>query len=96
MAKSVPPSLMSGAASLAMRMNEWQEMSMARAKPSAVQSMRPPCRSPFGAQAIECTTMSSRPHSRAMRSKSASSSPGCDTSSGATIGASSFRASGST
>ena len=38
-----PPSVMSGAASFAMRMNEWQETSIARLKPSAEQSISPPC-----------------------------------------------------
>ena len=53
---------MSGAASFAIRTNEWQETSMATANPSAEQSSRPPCRSCLGANAIECTRMSSRPH----------------------------------
>ena len=43
-----------------MRTNEWQETSIAIAKPSAEQSRSPPCRSSFGANAIECTRMSSR------------------------------------
>jgi hypothetical protein len=34
MANRVPPSLISGAANRAMRMKEWQEMSMAMEKPS--------------------------------------------------------------
>jgi hypothetical protein len=49
----VPPSVISGAASLAMRMNEWQETSIALAKPSAEQLSSPPCRSSFGANAVE-------------------------------------------
>ena len=36
-------------------MNEWQEMSIDLAKPSAEQFNSPPCRSSFGAHAIECT-----------------------------------------
>src|SRR5207253_242804 len=46
---------MSGAARLAMRTNEWHDTSMALAKPSAEQSSSPPCRSSFGANAIECS-----------------------------------------
>ena len=53
---------MSGAASFAMRTNEWQDTSIALAKPSAEQLRSPPCRSSFGANAIECTRMSSLPH----------------------------------
>ena len=64
-----------------MRMNEWHEMSIAFAKPSAEQSSSPPCRSYFGAHAIECTSTSRRPHSAPIRSKTFSSSPGTETSS---------------
>jgi hypothetical protein len=51
----VPPSVISGAASFAMRTNEWQDTSIALAKPSAEQSSSPPWRSSFGAKAIEWT-----------------------------------------
>ena len=44
-----------------MRTNEWHDTSIALAKPSAEQLSSPPCRSSFGAKAIECTRMSSRP-----------------------------------
>ena len=53
-------------------------MSIAFAKPSAEQFSKPPCRSSFGAHAMECTRTSSRPHSFSMRANTASSSPGCD------------------
>ena len=59
-----------------MRTNEWQEMSIAFANPSAEHSSRPPCRSSFGAKAIEWTRMSSLPHSLAIASNTASSWPG--------------------
>jgi hypothetical protein len=36
-----------------MRTNEWHETSIAMAKPFAEQLSRPPCRSSFGANAIE-------------------------------------------
>ena len=96
MANIAPPFFISGAASLAMRMNEWQEMSIAFAKPSALQSSSPPCRSPLGAQAIECTRMSSSPHCLPIAANRLSSSPGVETSSGRKMGASSALASGST
>ena len=79
-----------------MRMNEWQETSIAFAKPSAEQLSSPPCRSSFGAQAMECTSDVEPAPSFPIRSKTASSSPGIETSSGMKIGASSWRASGST
>ena len=66
MANIVPPSVISGAASCAMRTKEWQEMSIALAKPSAEQSSRPPRRSSSGAKAIEWTRMSSLPQRRAI------------------------------
>ena len=56
-----PPSVISGAASRAMRTNEWQDTSMATPKPAAEQLSRPPCRSSLGAKAMECRAMSSRP-----------------------------------
>ena len=71
-------------------------MSIALAKPSAEQSSSPPCRSSFGANAMECTRMSSLPQRSRTRSNTASSWPGTETSSGAVIGASSSCASGST
>jgi len=73
MANIVPPSVISGAARRAMRTNEWQETSIARLKPSAEQSRSPPCRSSFGANAIECTRMSRRPHCARTASNTASS-----------------------
>ena len=79
-----------------MRTNEWQEMSIACLKPSAEQSMSGPCKSSFGAQAIEWTRMSSWPHSFVILSNTASSMPGVATSSGMKIGAPSSLASGST
>ena len=59
-----------------MRTNEWQETSIALAKPSAEQLRSPPCRSSLGAKAIECTRMSSWPHCLPIASNTASSSPG--------------------
>ena len=50
-----------------MRTNEWHDTSIAFAKPAAEQLSSPPCRSSFGAKAIECTRMSSRPHWRGDR-----------------------------
>jgi len=47
--------------------------SIAFANPAALQLMRPPCRSSFGAKAIECTRMSSLPHALVTASKTASS-----------------------
>src|SRR5215212_1146583 len=85
MANIVPPSVMSGAASFAMRTKESQEMSIALAKPSAEQFSRPPCRSSFGAKAMEWTRMSSLPQRSRTASKTASSCPEAETSSGATI-----------
>ena len=79
-----------------MRTNEWQDTSMALAKPSAEQLRSPPCRSSFGAKAIEWTRMSNLPHCRVIVSNAASSWPGTLTSSGRKIGASTARASGST
>ena len=96
MANMVPPSAISGAASRAMRTKEWQDMSIALAKPSAEQSSRPPRRSSSGAKAIECTRMSSLPQRCLIWSNTASSCPGTATSSAPVIGASSSRASGST
>ena len=61
---------------------EWHDTSIALAKPAAEQLMRPPCRSSFGAKAIECTRMSSSPHCWAIASNTASSSPSTLTSSG--------------
>ena len=72
-----------------MRTNEWHDTSIALAKPSAEQLSSPPCRSSFGAKAIECTRMSSSPHCCAIASNTASSSPGTLTSSGRKSGASS-------
>ena len=71
-------------------------MSIACLKPSAEQLSSPPCRSSFGAQASECTRMSSVPHSLPIRSNTASSSFGCETSHCMKIGAASSLASGST
>ena len=65
-----------------MRTNEWHETSIAFANPSAEQLRRPPCRSSFGAKAIECTRMSSLPHCPAIASNTFSSCPGNATSSG--------------
>jgi hypothetical protein len=96
MVKRVPPSFMSGSASRAMRMKEWQDTSIARRKPSREQSTTRPCRSLFGAKAMECTTKSRRPHFSLMVSNTASMAPVATTSSGRKIGASSSRASGST
>ena len=79
-----------------MRTNEWHDTSIAFAKPAAEQLRRPPCRSSFGANAIECTRMSSRPHWLLIASNTASSWPSTLTSSGRKSGASSARASGST
>ena len=45
------------------------ETSIAKAKPSAEQSISLPLMSSFFAEAIECTTMSSSPHSSRMRSE---------------------------
>ncbi len=67
---------MSGAASFAMRTNEWHDTSIAMPKPSAEQLSSPPCRSSLGANAIECTRMSSLPHFAFTASNTASSSPG--------------------
>ena len=53
MANIVPPSVISGAASFAIRTNEWQETSIALANPAAEQSRSPPWRSSFGAKAME-------------------------------------------
>jgi hypothetical protein len=53
MANIASPSLMSGAASLAMRTKEWQEMSIASRNPSEEQSNNPPCKSCRGAKAME-------------------------------------------
>ena len=50
MVSSVPPLSMSGSARRAMRMNEWHEMSIARAKPSRDTSATRPCRSRGGAK----------------------------------------------
>ena len=57
MANIEPPSFISGAASLAMRMKEWTETSIAKAKPSAEQSTSLPLMSSFLADAIEWTTI---------------------------------------
>ena len=62
MQNSVPPRSMSGSASLAMRMKDQQEISMAWRKPALEQSTTRPCRSAIGANAIECRRKSSRPH----------------------------------
>ena len=72
-----------------MRTKEWQETSIALAKPSAEQSSSPPCRSSFGAKAIECTRMSSLPQRCRIWSNTASSWPGTATLSAPVIGASS-------
>ena len=45
-------------------MNEWHETSIARAKPSRDVSVTRPCKSRVGADAIECSTKSSRVHHR--------------------------------
>ena len=58
-----------------MRMNEWHEMSIARAKPSRELSATRPCRSAAGAKAIECSTKSSRPQRSRIASNTASISP---------------------
>jgi hypothetical protein len=79
-----------------MRTNEWHDTSIATENPAAEQSRSPPCRSAFGANAIEWTRMSSLPHFAFTCSKTASSSPGLATSSGRKIEASSARAMGST
>ena len=65
-----------------MRTNEWHDTSIAFAKPAAEQLRSPPCRSSFGANAIECTRMSSVPHCAAIASNTVSSWPGTRTSSG--------------
>ena len=79
-----------------MRIKEWHEMSIARAKPSRELSTTRPCRSCFGANAMECSTKSRRPHCSWMAANTASIWPGCSTSSGMAIVAESERASGST
>ena len=90
-------SFISGAASRAMRTNEWHEMSIAFAKPSAEQLSKPALqvllRRPRDRvhEDVEPAPVASR-----SASNTASSSPGCATSSGMKIGASSARASGST
>jgi hypothetical protein len=96
MVNSVPPLRISGSARCAMRMNDQQETSMVVKKPSRGASTTRPCSVSLGENAMECTTKSSSPQSLAMRSKTASISPGTRTSSGIMIGASSSRASGST
>src|SRR6476619_4614114 len=63
MVESVPPSFISDSASFAMRIKDQQETSMASRKPSFEQSTTRPCRSAFGAKAMECTQISSFPHS---------------------------------
>ena len=72
MVKSVPPSFISGSASFAMRMNDQQDTSMARRKPSFEQSTTRPCRSALGAKAMEWRQMSSLPHSFSIASNTAS------------------------
>ena len=62
MQNSVPPRSISGSASLAMRMKDQQEISMAWRKPALEQSTTRPCRSAIGANAIECRRKSRRPH----------------------------------
>jgi hypothetical protein len=79
-----------------MRMNEWQDTSIANRKPSREQSTTRPCRSAFGANAIEWSAKSSRPQRRSISANTASSWPSTWTSSGMKIGASSSVASGST
>ena len=79
-----------------MRMNEWQDTSIASRKPSREQSTTRPCRSALGAKAIEWSAKSSRPQRRAIASNTASIWPSTWTSSGMRIGASSSSASGST
>jgi hypothetical protein len=96
MANIVPPWVISGAASLAIRMKEWQDTSIARANPPAEQSSRPPWRSSFGAKAMEWMRLSSLPQRERRRSNRASICPGASTSSGAVMLAPSSRASGST
>src|SRR5271169_584089 len=66
MANIAPPFVINGAASLAILTKEWQETSIALAKPSAEQLRRPPWRSALGAKAIEWTRMSSVPHAPAL------------------------------
>jgi hypothetical protein len=79
-----------------MRMNEWQDTSIAREKPSREQSVTRPCRSALGANAIEWTTKSSFSQRVLMRSNTASIASGCSTSSGIRISASTSSASGRT
>ncbi|MCY1220301.1 hypothetical protein D9M72_323110 [compost metagenome] len=69
---------------------------MARAKPSAEELSNPPCRSSFGAKAIEWTTASSPPHTASMRANSARICPGSSTFSGIRTGACTASASGAT
>ena len=62
---SVPPLSISGSARRAMRMNEWQETSIACRKPAASSRRRGRAGRSRGAKAIEWRTKSSRPQSRA-------------------------------
>ncbi|MNX64887.1 hypothetical protein D3C86_959260 [compost metagenome] len=96
MQKRVPPFAIKGSASLAMRMKDQHDTSIACRKPAREQSVTRPRRSSRGAKAIECSTKSSPPHSSAMRSKTDSSSPSFSRFSGISSDASTWRASGST
>jgi hypothetical protein len=75
MVRSVPPSLISGAASRAIRTKEWQDTSMAMPKPSAELSTRRPCKSLAGAKAMAWSAMSRRPQVRATCRNTSSRSP---------------------
>ena len=81
----VPPLRISGSARCAMRMKVQQDTSIVVRNPSRDTSTTRPCSASLGEKAIEWTTKSSLPQSLAIRSNTASISPGARTSSGSTI-----------